>query len=197
LRIAFLRHGPTEWNDVGRIQGRIDLPLSAAGRTKMAGLQLPAGFETARAFVSPLGRARETAQLLGLRNPIIDARLSEHHWGEWEGLTREEILARDGADAFERAGRGIDFQPKSGESTRELLKRVQSFLRDVASHGSDAIAIAHRGILRSAYTLATDWDMASPMPAKLDLGAALVLELGDDGSVKIAELNVPLRPRTA
>ena len=135
--------------------------------------------------------------LLGLTNPAIDERLGEHHWGEWEGLTREEILARDGADAFERAGRGIDFQPKSGESTRELLKRVQSFLRDVASHGSDAIAIAHRGILRSAYTLATDWDMTSPMPAKLDLGAALVLELGDDGSVKIAELNVPLRPRTA
>jgi probable phosphoglycerate mutase len=195
LRIALLRHGPTEWNEAGRIQGRIDIPLSATGRTKIAGLLPPAGFETA--YVSPLLRARQTAQLLGFAHATIDARLSEHDWGDWEGLTREEILARDGADAFERAGRGIDFQPKNGESTRALLERVQSFLRDVASRGSDAIAIAHRGILRSAYTLATDWDMASPMPAKLDLSAALILELGRDGSATIAELNVPLRPRTA
>ncbi len=192
-----LRHGPTQWNEEGRIQGRIDLALSAAGRAKLAALLPPAGFETVQAYVSPLLRARQTAELLGLERVTIDARLSEHHWGEWEGLTREEILARDGEDAFERAGRGMDFRPKGGESTRELVLRVASFLGDVAKRGSDAIAIAHRGILRSAYTLATNWDMSSPMPAKLDLATALVLELRDDGSAKIAELNVPLRPRTA
>jgi broad specificity phosphatase PhoE len=195
LRIALLRHGPTEWNEQGRIQGRIDMPLSAAGQAKMAGLLPPAGFETARAFTSPLLRARQTAELLGLAHASIDSRLSEHDWGEWEGLTREEILARDGDDAFKRAGRGIDFQPKSGESTRELMARVSAFLSDVATGGSDAIAIAHRGILRSAYTLATGWDMASPMPAKLDLTGALILEVRPDGTAKIAELNVPLRSR--
>jgi len=163
----------------------------------MAGLLPPAGFESVHAYVSPLLRARQTAELLGFEHATIDARLSEHDWGAWEGQTREEILARDGADAFERAGLGIDFQPKNGESTRALLERVHSFLHDVASRGSDAIAIAHRGILRSAYTLATHWDMASPMPAKLDLSAALVLELGAGGRVTIAEWNVPLRPRTA
>lgn len=197
MRIAFLRHGPTEWNEEGRIQGRIDIPLSAAGHAKMAGLLPPAGFEAVHAYVSPLLRARQTAELLGFEHAAIDARLSEHDWGAWEGLTREEILARDGADAFERAGRGIDFQPKNGESTRALLKRVQSFLHDVANRDGDVVAIAHRGILRSAYTLATNWDMASPMPAKLNLSAALVLDLGAGGSVTIAELNVPLRPRTA
>jgi broad specificity phosphatase PhoE len=67
----------------------------------------------------------------------------------WEGLTREEILARDGDDAFTRAGLGIDFTPKGGESTRDLLARVADFLRDVARGEGDAIAIAHRGILRS------------------------------------------------
>jgi len=196
LRIAFLRHGPTDWNEEGRIQGRIDMPLSAAGRTKMAGLLPPEGFELARAFVSPLARARETAKLLGLGDPIIDERLSEHHWGEWEGLTREEILARDGADAFERAGLGIDFRPQGGESASELLARVSDFLRDVARQRSDAIAVAHRGIVRSAYTLATGWDMASAMPEKLDLSMALILSLAADGTARIDELNVPLRSRT-
>jgi probable phosphoglycerate mutase len=197
LRIAFLRHGPTDWNEEGRIQGRIDMPLSAAGRAKMAALLPPDGFDAARAFTSPLRRARETAALLGYPNAIADARLSEHHWGEWEGLTREEILVRDGADAFGRAGTAIDFTPKGGESTRDLLARVDDFIRDIASGDGDAVAIAHRGVLRSAYTLATGWDMATPMPEKLDLSAALIVEVGTDGAVQIAALNVPLRSRTA
>jgi len=195
LRIAFLRHGPTEWNEEGRIQGRIDMPLSAAGRAKMAGLLPPDGFAAARAYTSPLLRARETAALLGYENAKVDERLSEHDWGDWEGLTREEILARDGADAFTRAGSAIDFTPKGGESTRALLGRVQNFIRDVARGGDDAIAIAHRGVLRSAYALATGWDMATPMPEKLDLAAALILEADAAGTMRIAALNVPLRAR--
>jgi broad specificity phosphatase PhoE len=163
----------------------------------MSALRPPAGFESVRAFVSPLSRARETARLLGLANAVVDERLSEHGWGSWEGLTREEILARDGQDAFERAGRGIDFTPFDGESTRELVARVGAFLRDVAKDEGDAIAIAHRGILRTAYTLATGWDMASPMPAKLDLSCALILALTRDGKAEISALNVPLRSRMA
>jgi broad specificity phosphatase PhoE len=195
LRIAFLRHGPTEWNGEGRIQGRIDTPLSAAGVAKMAGLLPPAGFENVRAFTSPQLRARETATLLGFPHAVPDARLAEHHWGAWEGLTREEILARDGDDAFTRAGLGIDFTPMGGESTRDLLARVADFLRDVARGQGDAIAIAHRGILRSAYTLATGWKMMTPMPQKLDLEAALILALDANGGATIAALNAPLQAR--
>lgn len=196
LRIALLRHGPTEWNDEGRIQGQIDMPLSEAGRRKMAALRPPQGFETVRAYISPLVRARETAELLGLRDATVDARLSEHFWGAWEGMTREEILARDGADAFERAGRGIDFTPKDGESTRDLLARVRAFLSDLGRERTDAVAVAHRGIMRSAYTLATGWNMASPMPDKLDLTCALILTLHEGGAIELFELNAPLRPRT-
>ena len=197
MRIAFLRHGPTDWNEEGRIQGRIDMPLSEAGRAKMARLAPPAGFQTARAYTSPLGRAKETANLLGFAQAIPDSRLAEHHWGEWEGLTREEILARDGAGAFANAGSGIDFTPKGGESTRDLLARVADFIRDIARNEGDAIAIAHRGVLRSAYTLATGWDMLTPMPAKLDLTCALILKVDADGVPQISELNVLLNPKTA
>ena len=196
MRIAFVRHGPTEWNAQGRIQGRLDMPLSAEGRTKMAKLGPPEGFASARAYASPLGRARETAALLGFPDPILDARLAEHHWGRWEGLTREEILARDGEDAFTRAGSGADFTPPEGERTADLIARVASFLVDVAKTNEDAIAITHRGVLRSAYTLATGWKMLTPMPDPLDLSKALVLELASDGTAKIAELSVPFTART-
>lgn len=196
MRIALLRHGPTDWNAQGRIQGSIDVPLSEAGRARMAALLPPQGFEQARAFTSPLVRARETAALLGFPDAVPDARLAEHNWGEWEGLTREEILARDGEDAFARAGSAIDFTPRGGESTRALLARVAAFIADVARDERDAIAVTHRGVLRSAYTLATGWDMATAMPAKLDLSAVLVLEARADGAPRIAEMNVPLRGRS-
>jgi probable phosphoglycerate mutase len=196
MRVAFVRHGPTEWNARQRIQGRIDIPLSPEGRAKMAKLAPPEGFAEARPFSSPLSRARETAALLGLQDPVLDDRLVEHDWGTWEGLTRPEILARDGEDAFVRAGSGADFTPPGGERTSDLVARVRSFLADVAKDDGDAIAIAHRGILRSAYAIATDWQMLTPMPDALDLTKALVLELAPDGSAKISALGVPLKERS-
>src|SRR5262245_40349379 len=94
--IAFLRHGPTEWNALGRIQGHTAIRLSAEGAAKIAGQRLPAGIGTARAFVSPLSRARQTAKLLGLGHAAPDARLMEQNWGQWEGLTRDQIRALHG-----------------------------------------------------------------------------------------------------
>ncbi|HEY0281836.1 MAG TPA: histidine phosphatase family protein [Rhizomicrobium sp.] len=195
MLIALIRHGPTEWNAQKRVQGRIDRPLSAAGQARMAKLLPPAGFENARPFCSPQLRARQTASLLGLENPTLDERLREQNWGEWEGLTRAQMLARDGADAFERAGRGLRFRPPGGESTSELQARVASFFADAAKLPQDAVAVTHMGVLRSAYALATGWDMAAPMPDELDLAAALVLSLDVRGKPAIAELNAPLRAR--
>jgi probable phosphoglycerate mutase len=195
LRIALIRHGPTDWNAQKRVQGRIDMPLSAEGRAKMAQLLPPAGFEAARPYCSPQLRAQQTVALLGFENPTLDARLVEQNWGTWEGLTREEMLARDGNDAFTRAGRRLSFRPPGGESTGELQARVQSFLADAAKLPQDAVAVTHMGVLRTAYALATGWDMSAPMPDELDLAAALVLSLDAGGRPAIAELNAVLRVR--
>lgn len=194
MRFALVRHGPTAWNAEGRIQGQLDMPMSEEGRTKMAALAPPKGFEEVRAFSSPLSRARETAKLLGYPSPTIDVRLLEHDWGRWQGLTRAEILARDGGDAFERAGRAADFTPAGGERTADLVARVRSFLLDVGRCEEDAIAITHRGVLRSAYALATGWQMLIPMPDALDLSKALVIEVRS-GKIAIAQLNAPLEPK--
>lgn len=196
MKLCLIRHGPTEWNALGRVQGTRDIPLSAEGRARMETLLPPAGFDGAVVYSSPKLRARQTAACLGLKNAKLDARLAEQDWGDWEGLTRAEMLARDGEDAFLRAGaRGLSFRPPRGESTGELHARVASFFADVAQKGEDAIAVAHMGVLRAAYVLATGWDMSAPMPAELDLKAALVLALAPDGTPSIAQLNVPLRER--
>ncbi|HEU4550708.1 MAG TPA: histidine phosphatase family protein, partial [Rhizomicrobium sp.] len=94
MKLALLRHGPTEWNAQGRIQGHTDIPLSNAGREKLAALRLPDTLLGSRVFSSPLLRARQTAQALDLADPLLDARLMEQNWGQWEGLTRAQILER-------------------------------------------------------------------------------------------------------
>ncbi|MGH6828189.1 MAG: histidine phosphatase family protein [Rhizomicrobium sp.] len=190
-----MRHGPTEWNALGRIQGHTDTPLSEAGIAAMRRRRPPALFDTARAFASPLRRTRETAEALGLAGTRLDSRLMEQNWGFWEGLRRPEILSLHGKDAFIRAGRGEDFRPPGGESTRELHRRVRAFLREVAEEDADAIAVTHLGVLRAAYTLATGWDMATPLPAGLDISKALVLALTKQGAASIDALNVALPPR--
>jgi broad specificity phosphatase PhoE len=197
LKLALLRHGPTLWNVQGRIQGHTDIPLSDEGLAKMRALLPPTSFEQARAFVSISRRARQTAEALGLADATWDARLMEQNWGAWEGLSTKAIVERDGADAFDRAGHALAFRPPGGESTAELHDRVAAFLKDVARDDSDAIAVAHFGVLRAAYTLATGWDMATPMPPELDVSKALILDLTPDGAPSLHALNVDLRPRTA
>lgn len=197
MRIAFLRHGPTDWNAAGRVQGHTDIPLSEAGLAKMAGLRLP--FDFPRRFCSTMIRARQTAAALCLHDPVLDARLMEQNWGAWEGLTRAGIVARDGDDAFVQAGseRGVDFRPPGGESTGELHARVAAFLKDAARGEEDAVVVAHLGVLRAAYTLATGWDMATPMPAGLDVSKILLLALAPDGTATVEALNLDFIARTA
>ena len=159
----------------------------------MAGLRLPQTIKPARIFVSPLSRGAPDRQaLLGLADAVLDARLMEQNWGQWEGLTRAEIKDRHGDDCFIRAGLAQSFRPFGGESTGELHRRVAHFLRDVAAGEGDAVAVAHLGVLRAAYTLATGWDMATAMPAELDAARILLLSLAPDGAPKIAGLNVEL-----
>ena len=199
VKVALLRHGPTEWNVLGRIQGHTDIPLSDAGLAKMRGLMPPPGFEPdsnkVRVFASPLTRTRQTAEALGLKEPGFDARLKEQHWGHWEGLDAKGILARDGADAYANAGVKLDFRPPGGESTGELHSRVSEFFKDVVQRPGDAIVVTHLGVLRAAYTLATNWAMDRPMPPDLDLACALILTLDEKGAPSLHALNVPLPQR--
>ncbi len=166
----------------------------------MQGLAPPDPFgppHNMRVFASPLTRARQTAEALGLTAPVLDARLMEQNWGDWEGLTRAEIVARDGKDCFTAAGLAAAFTPPGGESTAALMARVGAFLKEAAASEGDAIAVAHLGVLRAAYTLATGWNMAKPMPEGLDVSKALILTLAKDGTPALDAMNVELKSRRA
>ena len=122
--VVLIRHGPTEWNAAGRVQGRTDVPLSATGRARVKQWRVPEGFRDYDWVSSPLMRARETASLLGAEAPVIEPRLAEMCWGIWEGETLDALRIRHGASLIENESRGLDFRAPNGESPREVGVRA-------------------------------------------------------------------------
>jgi broad specificity phosphatase PhoE len=154
--LVFLRHGETDWNVEGRLQGQRDIPLNDHGRQQARrngeaiARQIPeaAGFD----FVaSTLGRARETMAIvrreigLDAKSFALDKRLHEVTFGEWEGLTFPEIEARDpGWLALREAGKW-GFLPPGGESYQMLANRAMTWLETVRR---PTVVVAHGGIVR-------------------------------------------------
>jgi probable phosphoglycerate mutase len=139
LTLVLTRHGSTPRSDPEQHLGQhIDIELSAAGRAAATALgQRLAGVSFERLVTSPLRRARETAELIApeLVAPDgaieTDARLAEMDYGEWEGLTYEQIEERD-----PDARRIWEADPASlacpgGESGAEVARRVRSWLEEL------------------------------------------------------------------
>lgn len=192
MRVCLIRHAATRWNEEGRIQGRIDIPLSAAGRAQAAAWRLPCGFAGAACVTSPLARARETAAILGFANAGIDARLAEMRWGAFEGRTLDELRAEHGEAMRRLEALGVDFRPPGGESPRLVAERLAACLRDLAATGRDHLLVAHKGILRASLILALSWDMLGKPPVRFEPERALLYELSPSGSLRLLGVH-PLR----
>lgn len=191
--LLLLRHGPTHWNETKRVQGRGDVPLSESGRAEVATWRVPAEFQGLGWVTSPLIRAVETARLLGAGDPPSDRRLVEMDWGEWEGR-HLDALRRELGDLMRAwEAKGLDFCAPGGESPRQVQARVIPFLAERAALGSGAVAVAHKGVIRAVYALATGWDMTGPPAHKLREPCAHLFDLARDGTPRIARLNIALR----
>src|SRR5918994_3815273 len=106
-RLILVRHGESTWNAEERLQGQLDPPLSERGREQSAALAgMLDGLPDERVICSDLGRARQTAELLGLRPVRFDARWREIDVGEWGGLPAAEIDAQGGGLTKWRGGGG-------------------------------------------------------------------------------------------
>lgn len=191
-RLLLIRHGATAWNEAGRIQGRSDPGLSAGGRAAVARWALPAWTAGARWICSPLRRARETAEILHGTPAAPEPRLAEMDWGAWEGRTLAGLLDEFGAEMTANEGRGLDFRPPGGESPREVQRRLQPLLAELAADGADAVAVSHKGVIRAVYALASGWDLTGKAPAKLRDGCAQAFTLESGGRPQIARLNIGL-----
>jgi probable phosphoglycerate mutase len=163
--LYYVRHGETDFNVEGRLQGRLDTLLNARGKlqAKESGdllreLLARDGRRAADlAYVaSPMQRARDTMEIL--RGPLglppqpygTDSRLLEISYGDWEGLTLPEIEARTPGLLAQREHDKWDFAPPGGESYRELAARVSDWY---ASLEQDTVVAAHGGGVRALMAL--------------------------------------------
>jgi broad specificity phosphatase PhoE len=142
--LLLVRHGETDWNAVGRLQGHTDRPLSDFGRRQARRLAEELEGEPFDAiYASDLARARETAEIVGERlglPAVLSPDLREKDWGTWEGLTSVE---RD----------RVEFV---GESTEAHQERILGALRRIAEQhpGGRVLVVTHGGSMRRVQTAA-------------------------------------------
>ena len=164
--VYVLRHGETEWNREGRIQGACDSALTERGRAQAAAMGRALAAELAldpastNFLRSPLGRTRETSLIVGRSlglDPLCwqdDLRLAEFCYGDWEGLTWPEIEAvQPHAYAAWRADPEA-FAAPAGESHLDLHRRSASALYDIARSATRTVIVGHGvsgAVLRSIY----------------------------------------------
>lgn len=166
--LIIIRHGETDWNRIGRLQGQRDTPLNETGRgqARRNGAALgrylgeidmkPEDFTW---FASPLSRTRETLELVVDNLPAetiacrFDDRLKEFTFGDWEGQVLSD-LKRTVPDAY-RARRADKwhFQPPNGESYQMLRDRVSPWLD---STSGNLIVVTHGGVIRVLWHLLED-----------------------------------------
>jgi probable phosphoglycerate mutase len=138
-----VRHGATEWSENGRHTGRTDVPLLTSGEDQARALAPRLdGHDFTLVLTSPLQRARETARLAGYRDALVDENLLEWDYGEYEGLTTDEIRAG-------RPGWTIwDGDPPGGETAAHVETRVRAVLERCTSAAGDVLVFAHGHVLR-------------------------------------------------
>jgi probable phosphoglycerate mutase len=167
-RIIAIRHGETAWNVDTRIQGHLDIPLSANGRWQAERLASALQDEAIAAiYASDLTRAWETAQYVGQLQGVPltkEIGLRERDFGDFEGKTFAEIEMLLPEQSMRWRKRDPEFSPTGGESLIALRARVlEAAERLAAQHPGEQIAlVGHGGVMDVLYRAATRLDIQAP-----------------------------------
>ncbi len=202
LALLVLRHGKTEWNRAGLLQGRTDIPLSEDGRRDVRGWRCPQAFALAPVVSSPLVRAKESALILFRdrlteKNLSLDQDLVEASFGDFEGQSSKSFqsFSRSGAEEW----RGLDFAPPKGECLRSVRERVENFLGRASMYAQadgKLVVVSHKAWIYALFSLAWGWEFDRKPPHKIDFSRAheFVVEgkSAKELQVRVAHLNIEL-----
>lgn len=180
-----VRHGETDWNLAGRIQGATDIPLNDTGRdqARATGIKMQ-GRKWDVIVSSPLARAFETASiiasLIGLPEPTPIDGLVERNYGEAEGMTGPELESAYPSDS-----------PVPGREERSDVKvRVLAALHELARDypGKNVVVVAHGGVIRSVLHSTTG---TAFFGERITNGSVHSFHHSDDG-LQLVQFNDPL-----
>ncbi len=199
--LLLVRHGQSQWNLENRFTGWIDMPLTEKGREEaraagrlIAGL----GLRFDLCFTSVLQRAIETLTLMlkELRQedlPVVrDPALNERHYGDLQGLNKDEMRKKFGEEQVKLWRRSYDAAPPNGESLKDTAARTLPFFESrilpEIQRGKNALVSAHGNSLRS---IVMKLDRLAPeqvMALELPTGVPLRYEFNADGSVRSKQI---------
>lgn len=169
LEIYFIRHGETEWNQEGRLQGWLDSALTQNGINQIKQLKKHLQTVTFKdVYSSPSMRSYESAKILVGEHFKIktDARLQEIHLGSWQGQQMVELEKLDGERYFAYNNEPAKYTPDSGESFQQVMERMNDFFAECVEnyHYGKILVVSHgvaiRALILSLLNLPIDqiWD---------------------------------------
>ena len=156
--LFFVRHGETEWNREGRIQGILDSPLTDRGRTQArVNAELLKSFGVTDLLASPLGRAADTTRIMVDvmdAEHSFDGRLKERNCGAWGGLTWDEAEGGYPEIWQARSEDPYHFSPPGGESLVAVEPRIRTLLSDIDALASELAPEGRRlGVVTHGITM--------------------------------------------
>ncbi len=169
--LHLVRHGETAWTTAHRHNGRTDLPLNERGRAKAAGLRpMLGGLDFEHVFCSPLRRALETSALaFPHRAAVVCQELTEWDYGDFEGLTVEQIRRTDAS--WTPWTHGFP----GGETLEQVTMRAEEFLRRVSGCGGRVLVFSHGHLLRILAARRLDFPAMAASRLALDPAATCVI----------------------
>jgi probable phosphoglycerate mutase len=176
-RLIVVRHGETDWNVEGRLQGQLDVPLNDRGLEQARRTASALDDDAPQVVVSSdLARARQTAEAISLRFGLplsTDPGLRERSFGRFQGMTHTEVAERWPDDALRWRRREPAFAPGDGESLEVFHPRcVEAALRAARAHpGRTIVLVAHGGVLDCLYRAASRIPLDAPRSWALDNAA--------------------------
>ncbi|MBI5305323.1 MAG: histidine phosphatase family protein [Chloroflexi bacterium] len=183
MQLWLIRHGETDWNTEGRVQGAVDIALNARGIAQAHHLAARLAGESFDAlYTSPLARARTTAEIIAQKlghPPVSDARLEEKHLGELEGLTIQEFEKQFPEMYHAWHHRQEPLNLPRGETQTQFHERVCAFLDDAHARHSDASRLAivsHGGTLGLMLATLVRLDVQRRTPFWLDNASLSLVE---------------------
>jgi broad specificity phosphatase PhoE len=185
-RIVLLRHGETVGRSSIRYYGATDVALSGLGADQAAAAASAIGSQAFDLVIaSSLQRAWRSAVIVAPGQRIrLEAQFREIDFGRWEGLTKEEIEARDPELHAEWMERGLDFDFPDGEKREEFRARVLAGLdRLLGVSVSSILIVAHKGTVR---TIAEELSGIPVAPGQPELGCFFELTRTADRTWKLA-----------
>lgn len=193
--VLLIRHGETEWNTLGKFQGCTDIDLSEEGIKQAELLKNRLKGEFDYIYTSPLSRAFETAKILvkdADKEVAIANEIREINFGEWEGLTLNEISEKY-PEIFKawRTDKKESYICGGDSSIHNAVNRAKKCILDMVSkHKGKRIAIvAHGGIIKAGLIGLFEWDMT--MYHKITLGNTCIntVTFSEDLTPVLAGLN--------